>query len=250
MALDILAVGAHPDDVELGAAAALAAAAEAGLRAGILDLTRGERATNGTPEERLQEARAAASILGLAGRWNAGLPDRGVHGGPDQLRAVAEILHRESPSLVLAPWWGDRHPDHRAAARLVAEACFEAGLLDLKDEGPRRRPSALLFYFINDAPGFASTPAGLPALPPAAEAGTLLLVPADAHYEKKRRAIAAHVSQFGARPGDRPTTLNSGETLRRVEAREAYFGSLAGAGFAEGFVRVGPWRVAGLRDLL
>ncbi|MBE3589441.1 MAG: PIG-L family deacetylase [Firmicutes bacterium] len=249
MPLDILAVGAHPDDVELGAAASLAAAAQAGLRVGVLDLTRGERSTNGTPEERLKEAEAAAAVLGLAGRWNAGLPDRGLDGSPGQVRAVAEVIHREAPALLLAPWWGDRHPDHRAAARIVAEACFEAGLLDLRGEGPRRRPAAVLFYFINDTPGYDATPAGLPALPPPAEAGTLLLVPAAAHYETKRRAVAAHVSQFGGRPGDRPTSLNSGETMRRVEAREAYFGSLVGDAFAEGFVRLGPWRLSGLAAL-
>lgn len=250
MTLDILAIGAHPDDVELGCAASLAGAARAGLAVGVVDLTRGERSTNGTPEERTAEAGEAARVLGLVDRWNAGLPDRGISCGGAQVGAMGQRLAQLRPRLLLAPWWGDRHPDHRAAARLVSEAAFEAGLL--APAGVARGPAAILFYFINDTPPFTTVPAGLPALPPPAEAcGSLVLVPADeAAYALKRQAVAAHRSQFGGRAGDRPTPLNNGETMRRVEARDAYFGSLLGADRAEGFTRAGPWRVGGLGDLL
>lgn len=255
----MLAVGAHPDDAELGCGASLAAASRRGLSVGILDLTRGERSTNGTPEERLREAGAAARVLGAAGRWNAGLPDRGLACDPASVRAVAAHLRALAPRLVLAPWWGDRHPDHRMAARLVAEASFESGLAPAervageppREPSERRRERTLLFYFINDTPPFSGLPPGIPALPPPALEGSLVVVPADeAAYDAKRRAIAAHRSQFGARPGDRPTTLNSGETTARVESRDAHFGSLVGAAFAEGFIRTGIAAVAGLEAFL
>ena len=119
MQVDILAFGPHPDDIEIGAGATIAKAVRQGQAVGLCDLTRGELGSNGTVEERLAEAGAAAETLGATWRENLGWPD-GAIGGDDQLRDAVELLRRSRPATVLIPYWDDRHPDHVAASRLLA----------------------------------------------------------------------------------------------------------------------------------
>jgi len=234
--LDLLCVAPHPDDAELGMGGTLALEAARGRRVGVLDLSAGEMATNGTPADRLQESAAAAEALGLVWRGNLGLPDRALE-GPDREAALVGALRQLRPGLVFVPHPADVHPDHSAAARLCREALFSAGLR--RAAGPAWaagsgafRPRAVLQYFIN---GWAEP---------------TLVVDVSSVYETKRRAIAAHASQFSA-PADAParTRLNSGAVFAGVEARERYLGAQAGVEFAEGFVPTRPLLLAGMDAL-
>jgi N-acetylglucosamine malate deacetylase 1 len=236
--VDILALGPHPDDVEIGAAATLAKACAQGKRVVICDLTAGEMGTNGDPALRAAEAAEAGRRLGIERRICLHLPDTRLGLDPAHCDAVAAVIRALQPRLLLAPWGdGDRHPDHRESYVLTRRAIFLAGLNrfeppdvpslpgggdggDVGDSGPYR-PSRIFYYLINS-----------PARPD-------VLVDVSQHYPRKRAALAAFVSQFGPRPdGPHPTAtpLNDGIYLPGVEGRDASFGRHAGVAFAEGFV--------------
>ncbi len=226
--VDILAFGAHPDDVEIGAGGTLAREVSLGRRVGIVDLTCGEMSTNGTPEERHREAVEAARILGAEFRRNLGLPDRGITVNQGNIARVVEVIRRYTPDVVLAPHPGDRHPDHARCAELVREAFFSSGLARF-DRGstaglPPHRPRRLYLYFVSSRV--------LPSF----------VVDVSDWYEVKWRSLQAHRSQFGFRPAGKgkdeanksPTYVN--ETLPGlILGRDRYFGALIGACFGEGF---------------
>lgn len=142
--LDLLAVVAHPDDAELLCGGALIRSAEAGERTGILDLTRGETGSRGTPELRAREAEAAGDILGLSVRRNAGLPDSRLRNDPDARRVVVGLLRELRPSVVVTHWLQGRHPDHRAAAELAYDASYLAGLRNFEAPGKAFRPHKVI----------------------------------------------------------------------------------------------------------
>src|SRR5687767_15340895 len=127
-AVEILAFGPHPDDIEIGIGATMAKHAALGHRVGLCDLTAGEMGSNGTVEERLAEAEAASKVLGAAWRVNLRLPDRAIGTSPDHQRAVAGLVRSARPRVVAIPYWSDRHPDHIAASHLLTEGVFSAGL--------------------------------------------------------------------------------------------------------------------------
>jgi bacillithiol biosynthesis deacetylase BshB1 len=178
--LDVLAVMAHPDDAELLCGGALARSAAAGERTGIVDLTRGELGSRGTPELRAREAEEAAGILGLAERRNAGLPDGRLENTFPARRALVALIRELRPRIVVTHWRDGRHPDHTAAAQLVWDACFLAGLRNFDAPGERHRPlkviHATAFREDADPPSF--------------------VVDITDHMETKLRAIAAYHSQF------------------------------------------------------
>ncbi len=225
--LDLLCVAPHPDDAEMGVGGVLALCARAGARVGVLDLTRGELASNGTPQERLREGAEAAAALGLTWRGQLGLPDRGLHNAAGAGELVG-ALRRTRPALVLIPHPDDPHPDHGAAGTLAREAVFSAGLRrvagpDWAAGAGATRPRGVLQYCINGwtAPAVAIDVTGV--------------------YEVKRRALRAHASQFGS--AEVPTRLNNGQALAQVEARDRYLGASIGASFAEGLLPLGPLRL-------
>ncbi|MCL6450930.1 MAG: bacillithiol biosynthesis deacetylase BshB1 [Acetobacteraceae bacterium] len=224
MGLDVLAFGAHPDDVEIGAGATLALYASLGRRVGVVDLTRGELANCGTLEGRLEEAAEAAAVLGLAVRENLALPDRGIEVSQESvLRAVA-LIRRYRPVLILAPHWEDPHPDHIRCWELIREAALSAALTRV---GPSlglapHRPRRVLAYLVNSA----ATPT--------------FLVDVGSVYDIKRRALAAHRSQFELGNHSVPTPLNRPWYLAGIEGRDRYLGWLAGVEYAEGFVSPAP----------
>jgi N-acetylglucosamine malate deacetylase 1 len=227
MTLDLLALGAHPDDVELCCGGWLALASERGQRVGVVDLTRGELATNGTPDVRSEEAAAAAAALGLALRENLGLPDGGLTAeDPDQLAAVVAALRRHRPGLALAPWTEARHPDHAAAAHLANKAMFFAGLRRYRpDLGAPWRPARLLAY------------------PERHDGRPDVVVDVSAVYERKLAAIACHRSQFGAAPsgGERTATILSGSLgLEAFAVRDRYWGASIGVTHGEPYLLGAP----------
>jgi len=145
--LDVLVLAAHPDDAEIGCAGTIRRCAQAGARVGIVDLTRGEAGTLGTVEERANEAAAAAKLLGVARRENLGLPDGAIAEDDSAMTAVIRMLRQLRPTLLLAPFERDVHPDHVATSRIARRAFFHAGLARVRpDLGAAARPKALLFY--------------------------------------------------------------------------------------------------------
>lgn len=222
--LDILAIGAHPDDVEIGAAGSLIKATRQGKRVGILDLTFAELSSNGDVKRRQEEAAAADLLLGAAKRTNLGLPDRGLEGVREEaIRQVVQIIRATRPSLVLAPFHQDRHPDHESVSRIVREAIFNAGIRKFatNEAAPAYRPVRFCYYFINTtvAPGF--------------------FVDVSDVYEEKINVLRCYRSQFEQEENSVATPLNNGY-LEMVEYRERLFGQQAGVSFAEGFVSAAP----------
>ena len=217
--VDLLAIGPHPDDIEIGIGGTVAKHSALGYRVGLCDLTAGEMGSNGTVDERLAEAESARRVLGADWRVNLRLPDRALGSNDDHARAIAGLVRRSRPQVIAVPYWSDRHPDHVAASRLLTEAVFNAGLRRYLAEGDAWKPEWLCYYFINDsaAPSF--------------------VVDVSEQYDTKRRALACHRTQFlPAGEGAVATRLTASTFQQLIESRDAQFGALAGVPFAEGFV--------------
>jgi N-acetylglucosamine malate deacetylase 1 len=227
-AVDLLVFGPHPDDLEIGLGGSIAQHATRGMRVGLCDLTRGELGTNGTPEERLREAEDARAVLGAAWRRNLEWPDGGITGTADQMRTAVELIRASSPRAIAIPHWGDRHPDHIAASRVLAEAAFKSRLRRYSTAGEPWQGGWVCYYFINDDFLDDSSNGGV---------RPSFLIDVSAEYEVKRRALACHRSQFQPAGADaRPTRLTSPRFLQLIESRDAHYGALAGVSFAEAVV--------------
>lgn len=228
--LDILAIGAHPDDVEIGAAGSLLLAAASGKRTVILDLTYAELSSNGTVERRQQEAAAADKLLGVCARYNFGLPDRGLEAVREQaIERVVKLIRKTRPRTVLAPYFSDRHPDHESVSRIVREAIFNAGIRKYMPdpELPAYRPAQFLYYFINST----VTPQ--------------VVVDITTVFPQKMEVLRCYRSQFELEEGSVQTPLTNGY-LESVEYRERLFGQQAGVRYAEGFVSAAPYVLTSL----
>lgn len=231
-AVDALFFGAHPDDVELTSGGLAALLAAHGHAVAMVDLTRGEASSRGTPEERAAEATTAARILGVSERRTLGLPDLALdRHARAQLEPLVACLREFRPRLVVAPDRHDAHPDHVEASHLVARACYLSGLARFPAAGERHRPDHLLFALYRSA-----TPAHL-------------VVDITPVWEKRVAAIAAHASQLAGPPGP-GTYLTAPDFLSEVEARARGFGAAIGARYGEGFRSRGPVAVSDARVLL
>jgi len=219
-AVDVLAFGPHPDDIELGVGGALATHAAHGHRVGLCDLTAGELGSNGTVEERLAEADAAGKVLGAQWRVNLRLPDRALSKHAEaQVRAIVGLVRVARPRVIAAPYWVDRHPDHVSASDLVTDAVFSAGLRRYDAPGEAWTPEWTCYYFINDS------------------ASPSFVMDVSDHYEVKWRALACYASQFNPKGSARVATrLTSPRFRQLIESRDAQFGALAGVAFAEGLI--------------
>ncbi len=218
--LDLLAFGAHPDDVEVGAGGILAAHALQGYTCGIMDLTAGEMASNGTVPQRRAEAREAARLLECTVRECLDLPDAALVPEQEAAYLVAAKLRQFRPKVVLAPYYkGDRHPDHNAAGELLRRAVYLSGLRRLPVEGEPFRPGQLYFFLLS-----------VDLLPDT-------IVDVSAVYDRKEQALDAHRSQFGQDCSGQVSTLINNPAYRRyVRNRDAYFGSLTGVDYGEGLI--------------
>lgn len=232
MSMDALFFGAHPDDIELTCGGLAALLASHGHRILLVDLTRGERASRGTPEERAAESAAAAQALGVAERTNLALPDCGLdRGDRAQLRAVVECLRAARPGLVVAPDRDDAHPDHVEASHLVTRACYLAGLARYEAGGERHRPARLLYSLYRG------------------DARAHLVVDISSVWEQRLAALRAHASQLDPARGP-ATYLTAPDFLGEVEARARVFGAAIGAARGEGYRTRGPLAVHDARALL
>ncbi|WP_421379192.1 bacillithiol biosynthesis deacetylase BshB1 [Bacillus salacetis] len=219
MKVDILAFGAHSDDVEIGMGGTLAKYASNGKKIVICDLTQAEMSSNGTPESRRKEAEEAASILGVQERRNLGLPDRGLYIKKQYIDEIVRMIRFYKPKIVFAPYEVDRHPDHGNASALVQEAFFSAGIRKYGEGsmGEPHKPSALYFYMIN---GFHRPD---------------FVIDIKDFIKPKLKSLQAYQSQFISSAGSVATPLTEGY-LESVEARERMMGKSAGLTFAEGFL--------------
>lgn len=218
--LDVLAIAAHPDDVELSAGGTLIKLAKLGYQTGVLDLTRGEAGTRGTPEIRAAEAAEAARLMGLSVRDNSGLGDAHLWLNEESRTKLVRLLRRWRPRVVLTQHYDDPHPDHAHTAQLVREAAHLAGLAryDAEAGQERWRPSGVAHFLFprTVAPSF--------------------IVDISETYERKWEAIRAHASQFHNPVSDEPQSrVSTPQFLREMEARDRYFGALIGAEFGEAF---------------
>ncbi len=224
--VDLLAFGAHPDDVELGCGGTLAALVARGYRTGICDLTRGEAGTRGTSETRAAEARLAAEILGAAFRATLDLGDGNLRTDRAAELEVIAVVRAARPRLVLAPWVAARHPDHARASKLVTEAAWYSGLRSLDTGLPAWRPQQVLYY--------ASSPIATAAF----------LVDVTAVFETKIRAIGAYRSQFHDPRSAEPETYISTKGFQEaIRARAQVLGQRANVAYAEAFLAHVPPRV-------
>jgi N-acetylglucosamine malate deacetylase 1 len=218
MRLDILAFGAHPDDVELFAGGTMAKMAALGHATGIVDMSRGELGTRGNAELRKREAGKAAQVLGLKIRENMGFPDGAVSVTPQSRLKVIRILRKYRPLVVLTHHWDDKHPDHVNTSRLVSEAVHHSGLAKIKTGQERYRPKTILYFKV--PPG--STPS--------------FIVDISDHIEQRKSAIAAYRSQLYDPASQEPSTkLSHPDFLNNVENLHSYYGTLIGKAKGEAF---------------
>jgi len=234
MKLDVLAIGAHPDDVELGCGGTLAQMAGRGLGVGILHLTHGEAGTRGSETQRRQEAEEAARILGAVALEFMDCGDGQLRHGPEEEDALIGHLRSWRPELILGPAPSDRHPDHGRAHRLVADCSFYSGLAR-RGSGEPHRPAAVFSYMQHDPfdPSF--------------------VVDVSSSWEVKLEALAAYGSQLYQ--GDEsdegpPTKVASPEFRQAIEGRAHHFGLMIGAAFGEPFWSRLPLAVSNPVDLL
>ncbi|MDX8554755.1 bacillithiol biosynthesis deacetylase BshB1 [Tenacibaculum sp. 1B UA] len=223
MKLDILAFGAHPDDVELGCAATIAKEISLGNKVGIVDLTRGELGTRGSAELRDNEARIAGEILGISVRENLGFADGFFKNDREHQLEVIKMIRKYQPEIVLCNAIDDRHIDHPKGSKLVSDACFLSGLLKIETalDGVKQekwRPKQVYHYiqWKNIEPDFVVDVTGF--------------------MDKKIGSVMAYSSQFFDPKSNEPETpITSVNFTDSIEYRARDLGRLIGVDFAEGF---------------
>jgi len=224
MKLDILAISAHPDDIELSCSGTLIAHEAMGYKTGILDLTEGEMSTRGTTEIRQKESAEASKIMGLYMRENLGLPDAKFDVSFENQLRVIKVLRKFRPEIILANAFYDRHPDHVRAAKLIEESVFKSGLIKIETKDSKVsqspwRPKRVYNYIqsVSLEPDF--------------------ICDISAHMEQKMAAIRVFKSQFFDPNSNEPDTyISNAEFLTLIEARSREWGHRIGVSFGEGFV--------------
>lgn len=209
MTLDLLAIAAHPDDVELTCGGTLLKMAQFGYKTGILDLTAGEMGTRGTPETRAKEATKAAKILRASWRGTLGVPDSDVQPSREHKLHLAAVIREHRPKTVILPYWEARHPDHYHASTLGYEACFLAGLKQLPIDGEPYRPFKILY-----ATSFA-------------EVRPTFVVDITPQYEQRRRAILAFSSQFRPPKGQSRAQFKKTSVFLAIDRLEFHMNQIA-----------------------
>jgi len=217
MPVDILAIAAHRDDVELTCAGTLLRAADQGYRTGILDLTAGEMGSRGSAEIREAEATAAARILGVTERRNAGLPDARIHNTDETRRLLVGIIRDFAPRTVILPYPVGRHPDHRIASELGRDACFLAGLAKYPADGPPHRPAKILYALAYREDPVKPT----------------FVVDISAQFDRKMQSIRCYGSQFDGAKAAGEIFPTGQDLYSLVETQNAHYGSLIRARYGE-----------------
>ncbi len=239
MKLDLLALGVHPDDVELGCGGTILSHIEMGHKVGIVDLTHGELGSRGSGPLRLQEAEAAGKILGVTARENLGLADGFFENNKESQLKVIQAIRKYQPDIILCNAPNDRHPDHGRAAKLVADAAFLSGLLRIETLDEHGKPQIhwrpkVVYHYIQ----------ALFIKPD-------LVVDISSHMDKKMESVLAYRSQFyDPNSTEANTFISSPEFLDMVKARSIEFGTIIGAQYGEGFIANRYVGVKSLFDLM
>lgn len=220
MKLDLLAIAAHPDDVELTCGGTIIRMADRGYSVGVMDLTRGEMGSRGTARTRLREAAAAARIMGVEHRENLGLPDAHIEVNSKNRYRIARRIRELRPHTVILPYWEGRHPDHYNASLVAYEACFLAGLKRLRIGGEAFRPFKILYSTVYT------------------DARPTFVVDISEQFERRRQAILCYASQFlPKKPDKKPRVHLALDQLEEETALVARkYGQLAGVRYAEPFL--------------
>ena len=225
--VDLLAIAAHRDDVELTCGGTLIKAARQGYKTAIVDLTQGEAGTRGTAEQRAEEASRAAEVLGVSARENLGLPDAGIVNTPATRLQIAAAIRRFRPRVVIAPAPEGRHPDHIATAQLVRDAAFVAGLAKVEPSLPKHRPHKVI-HTITYRQDFVKP---------------TFVVDVSEEFEQKMAAVRCYASQFEGvlQAGE---VYPTGEPLYDVVRHHAaYYGALVRCRYGEPFLTAETMRV-------
>ncbi len=218
MKVDVLAIGAHPDDIDMICGGTIAKLAARGRRVAMLDLTRGEMGTRGTPDRRAEEALAAAEVLGACQRIILDLGDGRLRDTDENRRQIIEVIRRLRPTVILGHYWDDLHPDHAGAGNLVRSVIYPSGFGAYPAAGEPYRPNEALFFM-------AHTP-----FPPS------FIVEIDDYHDRKIEAVRCFKSQIYDPNSRSPQTgISQPDFLQRLESRARHFGSLIGRRFGEPF---------------
>lgn len=222
-ACDIVAITAHPDDMEINCGGTLALAVQQGWKAGAVELTRGELGTRGTPEIRAQEAASAAQVLGLSCRVNLELPDGHLHDGDEPRKLIVRLLRLMRPRVVITPPLRDHHADHIATAEIVAHSIHLSGVARYLPDLEPWKPHALLHYL-----------GTRPAIPS-------LIVDISSVLELRNKAMRCHASQFfRADSTERATRIAHPDFPDAIAGRLRHFGAMIGASHGEAFYSEEP----------
>ncbi len=216
--LDVLAIAAHPDDVEQTCGGTLIKMAEIGYRTGVVDLTAGDMGTRGSPETRLEEATEAARHLRLVCRENLHMPDARLENTLAARLTVAAKIRELRPRVVILPYWAGRHPDHYRASELGYEACFLAGLRKLDESSEPHRPHKIIYssVYANVTPSF--------------------VVDISAEFDRRMAALMSYRSQYGE-SGDAAGLFPEEREIReRLAAIARHYGNLIGVRYGEPFI--------------
>jgi len=216
--LDILAIAAHPDDVEQTCGGTLIRMAEMGYRTGVLDLTAGDMGSRGTPEIRIKESDTAACHMLLGWRGNMRLPDARLENTLSVRMSLAAEIRNLRPRIVILPYWEARHPDHYRASEIGFEACFLAGLKKLDEETTPHRPDKIMYssLYANVTPSF--------------------VVDISAQFERRMNALLAYDSQYGEHSAASDLFPQKQEIRERLSAIARFYGNLIGVKYGEPFV--------------
>ena len=217
--VDLLAIAAHRDDVELTCAGTLVKMQRAGYRTGIVDLTAGETGTRGDAETRAAEAEKAASVMAVTQRVNAGLADAGIFNTKEARRAVIELVRKMRPKTVILPFPAGRHPDHRIASELCRDACYLAGLANYDADGEAHRPEKVLY-----AQAYREDPVK-----------PTFVVDVSNEFETKMDAIHCYSSQFDGATAAGELFPTGQDLYQLVRVQNAHYGSLIRVPYGEPF---------------
>jgi bacillithiol biosynthesis deacetylase BshB1 len=216
--LDVLAMAAHPDDVEQTCGGTLIRMAERGYRTGVLDLTAGDMGSRGTPETRISESQRAAELMLLKWRQNLRMPDARLENNIGARMTLAGVIRRIRPRVVILPYWTGRHPDHYRTCELGYEACFLAGLKKLEEDTPPHRPFKIIYssLYANVVPSF--------------------VVDISREFERRMDALLAYVSQYGDSEQSSDLFPSHAEVQDRLASIARFYGNLIGVKYGEPFV--------------
>jgi N-acetylglucosamine malate deacetylase 1 len=216
--IDLLAIAAHPDDVEQTCGGTLLRMAEAGYRTGIIDLTAGDMGTRGSPEIRVAESAEAAKILRIGHRENLHFPDARLENTLTARMSLALRIRELRPRTVILPYWDGRHPDHYRTADIGYEACFLAGLRKIDSATEPHRPYKILYSSLygNVKPSF--------------------VVDISAQFDRRMQSLLAYRSQYGATENGAEIFPDENEIHDRLSSTARYFGNLIGVRYAEPYV--------------